>query len=73
MIITNENLAEYLSTKSDFYRAGWKASEGNKDPKKVPDGDNPFYAEYESGWTDQIRFEEDSEKVRFGQMMADVA
>lgn len=74
MIITNENLTQYLNTKSKFYVAGWKASEENKNPKKVPDGDNPFFAEYESGWSDQVRFEEEEvEKVRFGQMMADVA
>ena len=75
MIITNENLTQYLSTKSEFYVAGWKAAEGNKDPKRVPDGDNPFFAEYESGWSDQVRFKEEAEveKTRFGQMMADVA
>ena len=74
MEITKQNLQDYLSTKSDFYVAGWKASEANKNPKKVPDGDNPFFAEYENGWSDQVRFEdEQSEKILFGQMMADVA
>ena len=74
MEITKQNLQDYLSTKSDFYVAGWKASEANKNPKKVPDGENPFFAEYENGWSDQVRFEdEQSEKIRFGQMMADVA
>lgn len=69
MEITRQNLHEYLSTKSEFYVAGWKAAEADKNPKKVPDGDNPFYAEYEAGFSDQIQFE----KTRFGQMMADVA
>lgn len=75
MEITRQNLQEYLGTKSEFYVAGWKAAEADKNPKKVPDGDNPFFAEYESGWSDQVRFNEDeqAEKVRFGQMMADVA
>ncbi len=75
MEITKQNLQDYLSTKSDFYVAGWKAAEAAKNPKKVPDGDNPFYAEYEAGFSDQIQFNENeqAEKVRFGQMMADVA
>jgi hypothetical protein len=62
------DVKKYLSTKSEFYKAGWKASEGNKDPKREPDGDNPFFVEYENGWSDQLRFKENSL-----QMMADVA
>ena len=54
MKIKQSDITLYLSTKSEFYKAGWKAAEKDKHPRKEPDGDNPFYAEYESGYGDQI-------------------
>jgi len=54
MEIKESEVTLYLNTKSEFYKAGWKAAEAKKHPKKVPDGDNPFYAEYESGYEDCI-------------------
>lgn len=54
MKIKPADITLYLNTKSEFYKEGWKAAEAKKHPKKVPDGDNPFYAEYESGYEDCI-------------------
>tara|TARA_B100000953_G_scaffold277669_1_gene252632 strand:+ start:94 stop:270 length:177 start_codon:yes stop_codon:yes gene_type:complete len=54
MKIKPADITLYLNTKSEFYKSGWRAAEAKKHPKKVPDGDNPFYAEYESGYEDCI-------------------
>ena len=43
----------YLNSKSEFYRAGWRAAEKGV-YRKEHDGDNPFYAEFESGYEDQV-------------------
>ena len=53
MKIQNSDITLYLNTKSEFYKAGWTAAEKGV-VRKVPDGDNPFYAEYESGYEDQV-------------------
>jgi hypothetical protein len=53
MKIKNSDITLYLSTKSEFYKAGWTAAEKGVSVKE-PDGDNPFYAEYESGYGDCI-------------------
>ena len=54
MKIKNSDITLYLSSKSEFYKSGWRAAERNKYLRKEPDGDNPFYAEYESGYEDCI-------------------
>ena len=53
MKIKQSDITLYLSTKSEFYKAGWKAADKGVS-RKAPDGDNPFYAEYESGYGDCI-------------------
>jgi len=53
MKIQNSDITLYLSTKSEFYKAGWKAAEKGV-VRKEPEGDNPFYAEYKSGYGDCI-------------------
>ena len=53
MKIKQSDITLYLSTKSEFYKAGWTAAEKGV-VRKEPDGDNPFYAEYESGYGDCI-------------------
>ena len=61
MKIKPADITLYLNTKSEFYKAGWNAAEKGMS-RKEPDGDNPFYAEYESGYEDQIAHSEKSEK-----------
>jgi hypothetical protein len=53
MKIKQSDITLYLSTKSEFYKAGWKAADKGM-YRKEPEGDNPFYAEYESGYEDCI-------------------
>ena len=53
MEIKESEVTLHLSTKSEFYKAGWKAADAGI-VRKVPDGDNPFYAEYEAGYGDCI-------------------
>ena len=47
------NFYNQMNSKSEFYRAGWRAAEKGV-YRKEPDGDNPFYAEFESGYEDQV-------------------
>jgi len=54
MKIKKSDITLYLSTKSEFYKAGWKAAEADVHLKKEPEGNNPFYEEYESGYEDCI-------------------
>ena len=51
MKIIPADITLYLSTKSEFYKAGWIAADAGIS-RKEPEGDNPFYAEYESGYGD---------------------
>jgi len=53
MEIKESEITLYLSTKSEFYKAGWIAADKGVS-RKEPDGDNPFYAKYESGYGDCI-------------------
>ena len=53
MEIKESEVTLYLSTKSEFYKAGWMAADKGV-VRKEPEGDNPFYAEYESGYGDCI-------------------
>ena len=53
MKIKQSDITLYLSTKSEFYKAGWMAADKGV-VRKEPEGDNPFYAEYESGYGDCI-------------------
>ena len=53
MKIKPADITLYLSTKSEFYKAGWMAADKGV-VRKEPEGDNPFYAEYESGYGDCI-------------------
>ena len=53
MKIQHSDITLHLSTKSEFYKAGWKAADAGI-VRKEPEGDNPFYAEYESGYGDCI-------------------
>ncbi len=53
MKIIPADITLYLSTKSEFYKAGWIAADKGV-IRKEPEGDNPFYAEYESGYGDCI-------------------
>ena len=62
MEIKQSDITLYLNTKSEFYKAGWKAAERNKHPRKEPEGNNPFYEEYESGYGDQVANSEKSEE-----------
>jgi len=53
MEIKESEVTLHLSTKSEFYKAGWKAADAGI-VRKEPEGDNPFYAEYASGYGDCI-------------------
>ena len=79
MEIKESEITLYLSTKSEFYKAGWIAADKGVS-RKEPDGDNPFYAEYESGYGDCISSGYRASTItgskkdkRFEQIMADVA
>ena len=58
MLVKASNREEYLRTKSRFYVAGWVASEGNESMQKKPVHGamnwETYYADYESGYGDQI-------------------
>jgi hypothetical protein len=58
MLVKASNREEYLRTKSRFYVAGWVAAEGNESMQKKPVHGamnwEHYYADYETGYGDQI-------------------
>tara|TARA_B100000470_G_C19566446_1_gene291443 strand:+ start:244 stop:462 length:219 start_codon:yes stop_codon:yes gene_type:complete len=58
MLVKASNREEYLRTKSRFYVAGWVAAEGNEAMQKKPvhgaKNWEHYYADYETGYGDQI-------------------
>jgi hypothetical protein len=63
--MTSQNEENHLKSKSALYIAGWNAAEKRKwkEPQKEPEGNNPFYTEYRSGWEDQIASESDNDNI----------
>jgi hypothetical protein len=56
MTSQNEENNHLLTGKSALYVAGWNAATKRKwkQPQQEPEGNNPFYTEYHSGWKAQI-------------------
>jgi|TARA_B100000953_G_scaffold95165_1_gene77797 hypothetical protein len=58
MLVPPEKREAYLRTKSRFYIAGWVAAEGNEAPQKKPERGalnwEHYYADYQTGYGDQI-------------------